>query len=40
MTNKQIQLTEQDLHVFVEDAVRTYLIQEGFFSNMWNGAKM
>ena len=40
MDKKQpIQLTEQDLHVLVEDAVRTYLIQEGFFSNMWNGAK-
>jgi hypothetical protein len=37
--NKPIQLTEQDLHMLVEDSVRTYLIQEGFFSNMWNGAK-
>lgn len=37
--NKPIQLTEQDLHMLVEDAVKTYLIQEGFFSNMWNGAK-
>ena len=37
--DKPIQLTEQDLHMLVEDAVKTYLIQEGFFSNMWNGAK-
>jgi TolA-binding protein len=37
--NRPIQLTEQDLHILVEDAVKTYLIQEGFFSNMWNGAK-
>ena len=37
--NKPIQLTEQDLHILVEDAVRNYLIQEGFLSNIWNGGK-
>lgn len=37
--NKPIQLTEQDLHFLVEQSVRNYLIQEGFLSNMWNGAK-
>lgn len=39
MNNKPIQLTEQDLHMLVEDAVMTYLIQEGFFGNLWNGVK-
>ena len=38
-TNRPINLTEQDLHYIVEDAVKQYLIQEGFLSNMWNGAK-
>lgn len=36
---QKIRLTEQDLHYIVEDTVRQYLIQEGFLSNMWNGAK-
>jgi hypothetical protein len=39
MDKKPIRLTEQDLHYIVEDTVRQYLIQEGFLSNMWNGAK-
>ena len=39
MAKKQIELTEQDLHFLVEQSVRNYLIQEGFLSNMWNGAK-
>ena len=29
MKNRPIQLTEQDLHILVEDAVRTYLVNEG-----------
>lgn len=29
MTDKRIQLTEQDLHMLVEDAVKSYLINEG-----------
>ena len=36
--NKPIQLTEQDLHMLVEDAVRAYLtengMEEGFWSNL------
>jgi len=39
MNRQVIRLTEQDLHCIVENTVREYLIQEGFFSNMWNGAK-
>ena len=38
MKNKPIELTEQDLHMLVEDAVRVYLMEngmeEGFFSNL------
>jgi len=38
--NKQlIRLTESDLHCIIEDSVKQYLIQEGFFGDMWNGAK-
>ena len=36
---QRIRLTESELHYIVEDSVRQYLIQEGFFSNVWNGAK-
>ena len=39
MRNQQIRLTESDLHFIVEESVRNILIQEGFFSNMWNGVK-
>lgn len=44
MKNRPIQLTEQDLHMLVEDAVRTYLvnegeIEEGWFGDKWNQAK-
>ena len=43
--NKPIQLTEQDLHMLVEDAVRVYLrenegeIEEGWFGDKWNQTK-
>ena len=41
--DRQIQLTEQDLHMLVEDAVKTYLVengmQEGWFGDKWNQAK-
>ena len=39
MRNQQIRLTESDLHFIVEESVRSILIQEGFFGNMWNGVK-
>lgn len=42
MEKRQIQLTEQDLHFLVEDAVREYMIQEGLWGglkNVWQGAK-
>lgn len=39
MTNKQIQLTEQDLHILVEDAVRTYLRENGMEEGVWSGMK-
>jgi len=39
MNNKQIQLTEQDLHFLVEDAVRNYMIQEGFWDSFKGGAQ-
>jgi hypothetical protein len=40
MNKKQtIQLTEQDLHMLVEDAVRTYLVNEGMDEGFWGGAK-
>ena len=35
MANQRIQLTEQDLHMLVEDAVRTYLINEGMDDGFW-----
>lgn len=41
MNNKPIQLTEQDLHMLVEDAVKTYLTELGpswaGIKNGWNG---
>ena len=37
MGNQRIQLTEQDLHFLVEDAVRNYLIQEGMDEGFWGG---
>lgn len=36
MAKKQIQLTEQDLHILVEDAVRTYL-KEQRIDEFWGG---
>ena len=40
MDKKQtIQLTEQDLHMLVEDAVRTYLVNEGMEEGIWGGMK-
>ena len=39
MSNKPIQLTEQDLHFLVEDAVREYMIQEGLWGGMKNLAQ-
>ena len=46
MNNKSIQLTEQDLHMLVEDAVKTYLTENelgegvwGGLKNVWQGAK-
>ena len=42
MEKRQIQLTEQDLHFLVEDAVKEYMIQEGLWGglkNVWQGAK-
>jgi hypothetical protein len=41
--NKPIQLTEQDLHMLVEDAVRNILkendMEEGWFGDKWNQTK-
>lgn len=46
MNNKPIQLTEQDLHILVEDAVKIYLTENelgegvwGGLKNVWQGAK-
>ena len=42
MEKKQIQLTEQDIHFLVEEAVKEYMIQEGLWGglkNVWQGAK-
>lgn len=40
MNKKQtIQLTEQDLHMLVEDAVRTYFINEDMDEGVWSGMK-
>ena len=39
MRSQQIRVTESDHHVIVEESVRSILIQEGFFGNMWNGVK-
>lgn len=39
MAKKQIELTEQDLHVLVEDAVRTYFINEDMDEGIWSGMK-
>lgn len=38
MANQRIQLTEQDLHVLVEDAVRIYL-KEQRIDEFWGGLK-
>lgn len=35
----RIKLTEQDLHILVEDAVRTYLMNEGIDETMMGGLK-
>ena len=35
----KIRLTEQELHYLVEDAVRTYLINEGMDEGVWGGLK-
>jgi hypothetical protein len=37
MMDKRIQLTEQDLHMLVEDAVKSYLINEGLDEGFWGG---
>ena len=34
-----MQLTEQDLHMLVEDAVRQYMIQEGWFDSLKGGTQ-
>ena len=39
MDKKQIRLTEQDLHMLVEDAVKTYLVKEGVDESVWGGLK-
>lgn len=39
MVKKQIELTEQDLHALVEDAVRTYFINEDMDEGIWSGMK-
>lgn len=37
--NGQIRLTEQDLHMLVEDAVRLYLNENGMDEGFWNNMK-
>ena len=37
--NKPIQLTEQDLHILVEDAVKLYLKENGMDEISWAGLK-
>ena len=37
MKNNAIRLTEEDLHILVEDAVRSYLINEGVDESLWGG---
>jgi DNA anti-recombination protein RmuC len=39
MDKKPIRLTEQDLHMLVENAVRTYLVNEGIDEISWSGIK-
>ena len=39
MKNKPIELTEQDLHMLVEDAVRVYLKENGMEEGIWGGLK-
>ena len=39
MDKKPIKLTEQDLHFLVENAVRTYLVNEGIDEISWSGIK-
>ena len=38
-SNKPIQLTEQDLHMLVEDAVRNILKENGMEEGFWGGMK-
>lgn len=37
MDKKPIQLTEQDLHMLVEDAVRAYINENGMEEGLWGG---
>lgn len=39
MRNQQIRLTEEDLHILVEDAVKSYLINEGIEEGFWGGLR-
>ena len=39
MRNQQIRLTEEDLHMLVEDAVKSYLMNEGIEEGFWGGVK-
>ena len=39
MDKEQIVLTEQDLHMLVEDAVNAYLINEGLEEGWWGGVQ-
>lgn len=39
MAKQQIQLTEQDLHFLVEDAVKVYLRENGMEEGVWSGMK-
>ena len=39
MEKRQIQLTEQDIHFLVEEAVKEYMIQEGLWDTLKGGAQ-
>ena len=39
MNKKQIVLTEQDLHFLVENAVKTYLVENDMEEGIWGGLK-
>ena len=39
MDKKPIQITEQDVHFLVEEAVKQYMIQEGFWDTLKGGAQ-